>query len=83
MLDFFPSISQKYVLYCAQIEQVSDPLLINWTECKNVSSTERWVLVDNLKAAAAFQFRVSAENSVGVGPSSVPSNIVVLPQERK
>ncbi|RLU19110.1 hypothetical protein DMN91_009468, partial [Ooceraea biroi] len=32
-------------------------------------------------AAAAYQFRVKAENSVGTGPSSAPSNIVVLPQE--
>lgn len=39
--------------------------------------------MNNLKAAAAYQFRISAENSVGEGPSSAPSNIVVLPQERK
>ncbi|XP_020295533.1 protein sidekick isoform X2 [Pseudomyrmex gracilis] len=79
------SPTKKFIIQSREVstlEQVSDPLLINWTECKNVSSTERWVLVDNLKAAAAFQFRVSAENSVGVGPSSVPSNIIVLPQER-
>lgn len=57
---------------------------LNWvTEYSNVSANTRWVLFNNLKAAAAYQFRVSAENSVGEGASSEPSNVVVLPQERK
>jgi hypothetical protein len=57
---------------------------LNWvTEYSNISANSRWVLFNNLKAAAAYQFRVSAENSVGEGPSSEPSNVVVLPQERK
>ena len=57
---------------------------MNWvTEYSNISANSRWVLFDNLKAAAAYQFRVSAENSVGEGPSSEPSNVVALPQERK
>lgn len=61
---------------------IPDPLL-NWiTEDNNVSVKNRWVLLNNLKAAAAYQFRVSAVNQVGEGPSSDPSNVVVLPQER-
>lgn len=60
---------------------IPDPLL-NWiTELSNVSSDQRWVLLTNLKAAAVYQFRVSAVNSVGEGSPSDPSNEVMLPQE--
>lgn len=48
-----------------------------------MSADSRWVLLDSLKAAAAYQFRVSAVNSVGEGPYSDPSNVVALPQERE
>lgn len=41
------------------------------------------MLLTNLKAAAVYQFRVSAVNSVGEGSSSAPSNQVMLPQEGK
>lgn len=62
---------------------IPDPLL-NWvTELSNVSVERRWVLLTNLKAAASYQFRVSAVNSVGEGPPSEPSNQVMLPQEGK
>ncbi|KAI4461154.1 titin [Holotrichia oblita] len=60
---------------------IPDPLL-NWiTELSNVSADQRWVLLTNLKAAAAYQFRVSAVNGVGEGDPSMPSNQVMLPQE--
>nr|XP_015838694.1 PREDICTED: protein sidekick isoform X2 [Tribolium castaneum] len=60
---------------------IPDPLL-NWvTELSNVSAEQRWILLTNLKAAAAYQFRVSAVNSVGEGSPSEPSNQVMLPQE--
>lgn len=56
----------------------------NWVrELNNISAQTKWVLLSNLKAAAAYQFRVSAENDVGEGPFSEPSNVVVLPQERE
>lgn len=62
---------------------IPDPLM-NWvTELSNVSAEQRWVLLTNLKAAAAYQFRVSAVNSVGEGSPSAPSNAVKLPQEGK
>lgn len=48
-----------------------------------MSADSRSVLLDSLKAAAAYQFRVSAVNSVGEGPPSDPSNVVALPQERE
>lgn len=51
------------------------------TELSNVSTSRRWVLLDNLKAASSYQFRVSAVNSVGEGSPSDPSNTVTLPQE--
>nr|XP_034188407.1 protein sidekick isoform X3 [Osmia lignaria] len=78
------SPTKKFIV---QRREVSDlgPIpdsALNWiTECDNVSAQSRWVLLNNLKAAAAYQFRVSAENSVGEGPPSDPSNVVVLPQE--
>ncbi|RZC39905.1 sidekick, partial [Asbolus verrucosus] len=64
-----------------ELGPIPDPLL-NWvTEMSNVSADQRWVLLTNLKAAAAYQFRVSAVNSVGEGSPSEPSNQVMLPQE--
>ncbi|XP_044572933.1 protein sidekick isoform X9 [Drosophila ananassae] len=60
---------------------VPDPLL-NWiTELSNVSAEQRWILLENLKAATVYQFRVSAVNRVGEGSPSEPSNVVELPQE--
>lgn len=60
---------------------IPDPLM-NWvTEMSNVTAEQRWILLTNLKAAAAYQFRVSAVNSVGEGSPSEPSNQVMLPQE--
>ncbi|XP_030377973.1 protein sidekick [Scaptodrosophila lebanonensis] len=60
---------------------VPDPLL-NWiTELSNVSADQRWILLENLKAATVYQFRVSAVNGVGEGTPSDPSNVVELPQE--
>lgn len=53
------------------------------TELSNVSATDNYVVLNNLKAASSYQFRVSAVNSVGEGPPSDPSNVVQLPQERK
>ena len=54
----------------------------SWTtEVANVSSQARWIVLPSLKAAAAYQFRVSAVNSVGEGQPSEPSNRVTLPQE--
>lgn len=62
---------------------IPDPLL-NWvTELSNVSAVQKWILLKNLKAAAVYQFRVSAVNSVGEGPPSDPSNQIMLPQEGK
>lgn len=62
---------------------IPDPL-VNWvTELSNVSADARWVLLRYLKAAATYQFRVSAVNSVGEGSPSDPSNVVTLPQERE
>lgn len=66
-----------------ELGPIPDPFL-NWiTELSNVSADQRWVLLTNLKAAAAYQFRVSAVNSVGEGTPSDASNVVVLPQEGK
>ncbi|CAD1468247.1 unnamed protein product [Heterotrigona itama] len=78
------SPTKKFIV---QRREVSDlgPIpdsALNWiTECNNVSAENRWVVLNNLKAAAAYQFRVTAENSVGEGPPSDPSNVVALPQE--
>lgn len=64
-----------------ELGPVPDPLL-NWiTELSNVSATQRWVLLSQLKAATVYQFRVSAVNAVGEGSPSEPSNAIKLPQE--
>lgn len=63
---------------------VPDTGNVGWTtEVANVSSDARWVVLSALKAAAAYQFRVSSVNSVGEGQPSEPSNRVTLPQEGK
>lgn len=78
-------------LYCKQnycsisVPPIAGPIpdpLLNWiTELSNVSADQRWILLTNLKAAASYQFRVSAVNSVGEGSPSEPSNQIMLPQE--
>ncbi|XP_022907752.1 protein sidekick isoform X2 [Onthophagus taurus] len=75
---------KQYIIQKREVPElgpIPDPLL-NWiTELSNVSADQRWVLLTNLKAAAAYQFRVSAVNSVGEGSPSEPSGQVMLPQE--
>jgi hypothetical protein len=57
---------------------------LSWiTELANVTAGLRSVLLPNLRAAATYQFRVSAVNSVGEGTASDPSEEVMLPQESK
>ncbi|CAH0555093.1 unnamed protein product [Brassicogethes aeneus] len=75
---------KQYIIQKREVPElgpIPDPLL-NWiTETSNVSSDQRWTLLKSLKAAAAYQFRVSAINSVGEGNPSEPSNQIMLPQE--
>ncbi|XP_037919149.1 protein sidekick isoform X4 [Hermetia illucens] len=79
---------QKFIVQRREVSEleeflgpIPDPLL-NWiTELSNVSASQRWVLLTNLKAATVYQFRVSAVNRVGEGSPSEPSNIIELPQE--
>jgi hypothetical protein len=47
----------------------------------NISMETRHVVIEGLKPAASYQFRVSSLNSVGEGEASQPSNVVTLPQE--
>ncbi|XP_066595112.1 protein sidekick isoform X2 [Prorops nasuta] len=78
------SPTKKFIIQRREVPElgpIPDPLLTWITENNNVSAQSRWILLNNLKAAAAYQFRVSAVNSAGEGPSSDPSNVVVLPQE--
>ncbi|XP_055618243.1 protein sidekick isoform X3 [Toxorhynchites rutilus septentrionalis] len=74
----------KFIIQRREVPELGplpDPLL-NWiTELSNVSAGSRWVLLTNLKAATAYQFRVSAVNKVGEGSPSEPSNVIKLPQE--
>uniref|UniRef100_A0A182PZC8 Protein sidekick n=1 Tax=Anopheles farauti TaxID=69004 RepID=A0A182PZC8_9DIPT len=74
----------KFIVQRREVPELGplpDPLL-NWvTEVANVSAELRWILLTNLKAATAYQFRVSAVNRVGEGSPSEPSNVVKLPQE--
>ncbi|XP_034123900.1 protein sidekick isoform X7 [Drosophila guanche] len=74
----------KFIIQRREVSElgpVPDPLL-NWiTELSNVSANQRWMLLENLKAATVYQFRVSAVNRVGEGSPSEPSNVVELPQE--
>ena len=55
---------------------------LNWiTTLANISASSRSVLLSHLRSSAAYIFRVSAVNSVGEGPQSLPSERVLLPQE--
>ena len=48
---------------------------LNWiTAMANISASSRSVLLSTLRSSAAYVFRVSAVNSVGEGPRSMPSN---------
>ncbi|KAL0272261.1 UNVERIFIED_CONTAM: hypothetical protein PYX00_005306 [Menopon gallinae] len=72
----------KYIIQKREVSDLGTEILVNWTtELSNVSSEQRWVLLTNLRAAASYQFRVYAVNSVGEGPPSEASNLVILPQE--
>ncbi len=48
-----------------------------------VPHTERVFTVNGLQPARTYQFRVSAINDVGEGPSSVASELIEMPQQRK
>ncbi|CAB3378147.1 Hypothetical predicted protein [Cloeon dipterum] len=76
----------KYIVQKREVQNNADllPLTpLSWyTELANISATARWVVLPFLKAAASYQFRVSAVNNVGEGNPSEPSEIVALPQER-
>merc|ERR1711923_389123 len=55
---------------------------MNWiTALANISASARSAFIPNLRSSAAYIFRISAVNSVGEGPSSQPSERIVLPQE--
>ncbi|KAG8231178.1 hypothetical protein J437_LFUL007938 [Ladona fulva] len=60
-------------------------LLSQWVTVEEeggaVLGEKRWIVLKKLRAAAAYQFRVSAVNSVGEGSPSSPSNTITLPQE--
>ncbi|KAK2714209.1 hypothetical protein QYM36_008691 [Artemia franciscana] len=71
-------IQRRVVLVSGEIPETLDGWI---TETSNISADQRWYLLTNLKAAAAYQLRVSANNSVGEGPPSEPSSRVILPQE--
>ena len=51
------------------------------TALTNVSADTTWEVVSGLQAAADYQFRVSAVNSVGEGTPSSPSSLITLPHE--
>ncbi|XP_050075210.1 protein sidekick [Anopheles maculipalpis] len=74
----------KFIVQRREVPELGplpDPLL-NWvTEAANVSAQAKWILLTNLKAATAYQFRISAVNRVGEGSPSEPSDVVKLPQE--
>ncbi|XP_026815472.1 protein sidekick isoform X3 [Rhopalosiphum maidis] len=73
----------KYIVQKRQIETQSllDPL-VDWvTELTNISANSRYVVLENLKAANTYQFRISAMNAIGEGTPSQPSNFVTLPQQ--
>jgi len=72
-LEFFKSL-----VSLGEIPETLDGWI---TETSNISADQRWYLLTNLKAATAYQRRVSANNSVGEGPPSKPSNRVISPQE--
>lgn len=64
-----------------ETQSLLDPL-VDWvTELTNISANSRYAILENLKAANTYQFRISAMNAIGEGTPSQPSNFVTLPQQ--
>jgi protein sidekick len=74
----------KYILQYRFIPQKGPVPMddLNWiTALANISASSRNVMLSSLRSSAAYVFRVSAVNSVGEGPTSGPSERIILPQE--
>lgn len=69
-----------YILCCVHI--FSD----SWSDweivAENIAKEQNFLTVDNLKPSSSYEFRVIAHNRFGAGLVSVPSNNVVMPQQR-
>ncbi|XP_067118957.1 protein sidekick [Centruroides vittatus] len=56
--------------------------LIPWVTAKtNISGTQRYAILSNLKPASSYQFRMSAVNGVGEGNPSKETEVITLPPE--
>jgi len=45
------------------------------------TTTTRWTIINDLRPAIAYEFRVSAVNGIGEGMPSRPSNNITIPEE--
>lgn len=71
----------RHIKYFSETQSLLDPL-VDWvTELTNISADARYVILENLKAANTYQFRISAVNAIGEGTPSQASNFVTLPQQ--
>ena len=60
------------ISYLVEYKAVSST---EWIQCKLVKSTETTILVNDLQEKTQYQFRVSAENQVGLGSYSTSSDL--------
>lgn len=81
--DLFVCILHKVVMTFYSLDAEMEFLLPWMTARANISGTQRYIILTNLKPASSYEFRVSAVNGVGEGNPSASTEAIHLPPERE